>query len=140
LRAPGIHPLRQQRARRDRLYDLAPHQALGQPRVLDLLADRDAMSGRDQLSQVFRGGLDRDPRQRDAVAARGERDVEDPRGEGRVLMEHFVEIADAIKENRLRMLRLHVPPVLEHRGSGGAGRLSAHGRGKDVRGDWRGIR
>ena len=136
----GYPPLRQQRAGRERLDDLASHQPLGQPGILHLLADGDAMSGRNEQAQVFGGGLDRNPRQRDTVAAGGESDVEDPCRERRVLVEHLVEIADAVKEDRLGVLRLHVPPVLEHRGSGGAGRLSAHGRGEDVRGDWRGIR
>ena len=70
--------------------------------ILDLLADGDAVPGADELAEILGGGLDRHAGERHAVAARGERDVEDPRRELGVLVEHLVEVADPVEQDRLR--------------------------------------
>ena len=81
----------------------------------------------DELAQILRGGLHRHAREGHAVTARGEGDLEHPRGELGVLVEHFVEVADPVEQNRARVLRLHLAPMLEHRRGGRVGGLAAHG-------------
>jgi hypothetical protein len=138
--APGYPALHQHGARGQRLHDLPPDQALGEAGILDLLADGDAVSGRHELAQVVRRGLHRHAGERDAVSARGQRDLQDPRGQLGVLIEHFVEIADPIKEDSVRTLRLYLAPMLEHRRGRSTSGLAAHGRHGVKRGDWRDIR
>ncbi len=74
-----------QRAGRDQPHDVAPHHALAAAllrlgRVLDLLADRDAMAERDQAVQIFVGAMDRHAAHRDVaaemLAALGQHDAE----------------------------------------------------------------
>ena len=101
--------------------------------ILDLLADGDPVPGADELPQVLGRGLHRHAGQRHAVAARGQRDLEDPGRELGVLVEHLVEVADPVKQDGLWMLRLHLAPVLEHRRGRRVGGLAAHGGHANVR-------
>jgi len=98
---------------RDRLDHGALDDALGLARVLDLLADRHPMPARDQLAEVVGCRLDGHAGQRHAVAPRGESDVENPRGELSVVVEHLVEIAHPEKEDLVAMLRLDLPVLPE---------------------------
>ena len=100
----------------------------------------DTVARAHQLPQVFGGSLDRHTREGHAVAAGGERDLQDPSRQLGILVEHLIEIADAIKKDRVRALRLHLPPVLEHGRSRSACGLAGHGRRMGLRGDWRDIR
>ncbi len=74
-------------AGRDEAHDVAPHHGLGAAlarlgRVLQLLADRDAVTGRDQPLQVIVGPVHRHAAHRDVdalvPAALGEHDAERP--------------------------------------------------------------
>ena len=61
-----------ERAGRDQPHDVAAHDALGAAllrlrRILDLLADRDAVAERDQPMQIFVGALDRHAAHRDVA-------------------------------------------------------------------------
>ena len=140
LRRPGIHSVHQERAGRHRLHHLAADQSLRQPWVLHLLADGDPIAPRHQLPQILGRGLDRHTGSGTPSPREVRRDLQHPRRELGVLVEHLVEVADAIKEDGVRTLRLHFPPVLEHRRSRGAGGLAGHGRRRGLRGDWRDIR
>ena len=104
-------------AGRHRLDDLAADEPARQLRVLHLLADGDAVPGADQLPQVLRRRLHRHAGERHAVAAGGERDLQDSGRQLGVLVEHLVEVAHPIEQDGVRMLRLHLAPVLEHRRS-----------------------
>ncbi len=122
----GNPAIRQQRAGRDRLDHLAPHDTLGQLRVFDLLADRDAMAGRDELFQVLGGRLHRHAGEGDAVPARRECDVEDPGTQLGIVEEHLVEVAHPEEENRSRVTGLDLP-VLLHEGRGPFRHPAGHG-------------
>ena len=50
----------ERRAGRDRLYDFALHDSLGELRIFGLLANGDAKSLLDQSPQIFTGGFDRE--------------------------------------------------------------------------------
>ena len=128
------------RARRDGLDDLATHEAARELRVLHLLAHGNAVPGADELTEVVRRGLHRHAGQGNTIAARGERDLENACRELGVLVEHLVEVADPIEEDGRGMLRLHLPPVLEHGRGGRVSGLAAHGgHGRVREGRW-GIR
>ena len=134
----GEPPLLEECARCEGLHDFAADEPLGELGIFHLLADGDAVPCGDELAEVVGRGLHRHAGQRDAVAARGERDVEDAGGEVSVLVEHLVEIADPVKQDGMRMLCLYLAPVLEHRRRRGSG-LAAHGGHGSVREDGRGI-
>ena len=109
-----------QGSRGDDAGHLAAHQALGLLGVLDLIADRDLEPGAHQLAQV---ALERVVRHAahgrfvlGPALARGERDLEDGRGLLRVLVEHLEEVAHAIEQDGVRVLRLHLEVVAQHRG------------------------
>ena len=81
-----------ERAGRDQAHHVAAHHALVAAlprlgRVLELLADRDAMAERDQAMQIFVGAIDRHAAHRDVaaemLAALGEHDAERARGGSR---------------------------------------------------------
>ena len=108
-----------QRSRRHDAHDLAPHQALGLPRILDLFADRNAKTLFHEASDVGVGSMKGDAAHRDALTARilgsrRERQLKGPRRHQRVFIEHFVEVAHAEEENRIAMLLFGVQ-VLAHR-------------------------
>jgi hypothetical protein len=94
------------RARRHHPHHLAPHDALGAPRVFHLLAERDAVALLDEPRDV-RGrrvvgdAAHRDGRAVPVVRARGERDLERLGRHHRVLEEHLVEVAHAEEEQRV---------------------------------------
>jgi hypothetical protein len=93
-----------------------------------------------ELAEILGRRLHRHTGERHAVTAGGQRDLEQPGGDLRVLVEHLVEVADPIEEDRVGVPCLDLPPVLQHRRSRGTGGLAAHGRHGFERGDWRGIR
>ena len=113
--------------RSDRLDHGALDNPLGEPGVLHLLTDRDAKALRDELPQIAGGGLDRDTRERDAVAACGQRDVQRARSDLRVLVEHLVEIAHPEEEDRVGVTRLDLPVLGEERRSSGIGHGTCYG-------------
>jgi hypothetical protein len=74
-----------------------------------------------ELPQVLGRGLDGNARKGHPIASGGECYVKDLGGKLGVLVEHLIKIADPIEENRVPVLRLHLPPMLEHwRGRSGA--------------------
>ena len=98
------------RARGDDAYHLAFHQALGQCRVADLLADRHRFAQRHKSGQVALAGMHRHPGHRDGrapgTAALGQRDVEQPRGLACVVVEQLVEVPHPEEQQQVRVLRL----------------------------------
>ena len=108
-----------QRAGRDHAHDLALDHALGLLRVLDLLADRDAIALLHQPRDVAVGGVKRHAAHRHGGAgrvlrSRRQRQVERARRHQRVLVEHLVEIAHPEEQQRVAILPLRVE-VLAHR-------------------------
>ncbi len=107
--------------RRHHLDDLAPHELppRDRARVLDLLADRDAMAVLGEHGEVLVGGVYRHAAHRHRVGlvlvARRQRDVEQRRGDLRVAQEHLVEIAHPVEHDRIGMRRLD-REVLAHHG------------------------
>ncbi len=96
-----------ERAGRYQPHHVAPHHALRAAllrlgRVLELLADRDAVAERDQPVQIFVGADHRHAAHRDILAvmlaALGEHDAERARGGFGVLEEQFVEIAHPVEQ------------------------------------------
>ncbi len=87
--------------------------------VLDLVADRDLEAGTHQLAEVALERLMRHAAHRrfvfGAALARGERDLENGRRLRRVLVEHLEEVTHAIEQDRVRVLRLHLEVVAQHR-------------------------
>jgi hypothetical protein len=104
---------------RDNAGDLPVHRPLGGRRVADLLADRHRLALPYQLREVLLQRVKRHPRHADRIArrgtARGQRDVEQPRGAFCVLVKEFVEIAHAVEQQLVRMLRLDAEVLLHHR-------------------------
>ncbi len=121
-----------ERARRDDARDRALHRTFGGVRVADLLADRDRLAQLQQLGQILLGRVvghaGHFDRRAGGSAARGERDVEQPRRLLRVVVEQLVEIAHAVEQQDVRMLRFQAQVLLHHRRVGAlGGRVSAHG-------------
>ena len=90
-----------------RRVDLAPHHRFAAAlsrlrRILDLLADGDAMAKADQPVQIILRPLDRHAAHRNVVAlmlaALGEHDPERLGGDFGVLEEQFVEIAHPVEQ------------------------------------------
>ena len=113
--------------RRDYSGDFAPHQFLGQARVLDLLADRDLESLANQLRDIALGRMVRHATHGDGDAfflvARGQRDLQFPGGEDRVVEEKFVEISQAEEQQRAGMLLLD-GGILPHQRGGRLGHFN----------------
>ena len=108
-------------AGRDDAHDLALDEALGLPRVFDLIADRDAESLLHEARDVGVDGVVGDAAHRNAAAVgvlrtRRQRDLEGTRGHERVLIEHLVEIPHAEQQDRIAILLLGVQ-ILPHRRS-----------------------
>ena len=113
-------------ARGDDAGDGALHRPLGRARVADLLADRHRFAQLHQLGQVLLdsvvGHAGHFDRRTGGGAARGERDVQQPRRFLRVRVEQLVEIAHAVEQQDVRVLRLQAQVLLHHRGVGAAHR------------------
>ncbi len=125
-----------QRSRRHDAHDFAPHQPLGLLRVLDLLADGDPEPLLHQLRQVAVHGVIGHAAHRDAaaarvLAARGQRQLQRPRGHESVLVEHLVEVAHPEEDDGVAVLALRLE-VLPHgrRGLGGGDGQSVIGGGR----------
>jgi hypothetical protein len=119
--ATGLDPPRITRqAGRHHLDDLALHQALARDltRVLDLLADRHAITELRQALQVLVRGVHRDAAHRNWIRLRlvagGERDVEQRRSDLGVLQEHLVEVPHPVEQDLVRVLRLDGEELTHH--------------------------
>ena len=81
--------------------------------------------------------MERHARHRDrlagGLAARGERDVEQRGGATSVLVEQLVEIAHAVEQQRVRVLRLDAQVLLHHRRVLGFERVVHRGRESTAR-------
>ena len=113
-----------QRAGRHQPHDVAAHDALGAAlarfrRVLELLADGDAMAERDQPMQIFVGALDRHAAHRNVfaemLAALGQHDAERARRHFGVLEEQLVEIAHPVEQQAIRIGGFDFDVLLHHR-------------------------
>ena len=118
-----------QRARRDQPDHVPAHHALGSAlprlgRILDLLADRDAMAERDQAVKILIGTVHRHAAHRDVaaemLAALGEHDAERARGDLGILEEQLVEVAHPVEQQATRMGGLDLQILLHHRGGAAA--------------------
>jgi hypothetical protein len=123
LQEPGVG----QRPGRHDARDLALDEALARRRVADLVDDDRALAACDQAREMLVERVIRDARHRDRRAgrlpARGQRDVEQPRGALGVAVEELVKIAHPIEQQPVRMLVLEPKVLLHHGGvSGDAGR------------------
>ena len=110
MRVPGV----------DDAHHLAFHGALGLARLAALFADGDRLALADQLGQVGiegdRGHTGHGNGGTRGGAALGERDVEQLRGTARVVVEHLVEIAHAIKQQYIGVLGFDAQVLLHHGG------------------------
>ncbi len=113
----------------DRLDHGALDDPLGGPRILDLLADGDPVTGSDELAQVSCGGLDRDTGQRHPVAAGGQGDAQHPRRDLGVVVEHLVEVAHPEEEDRVGVTRLDLAVLDQEWGVGHGKEVSREPRG-----------
>ena len=109
------------RAGRDDADDIALDKALGERRVLGLLADGDLVALGDQARDVGVARMIGNAAHRRlilrrlaAVAGR-QRQIELARGELSILVEHLVEVAQAEKEDRILILFLDLQILLHHR-------------------------
>ena len=109
------------RAGRDDADDIALDKALGERRVLGLLADGDLVALGDQAGDVGVARMVGDAAHRclilrrlAAVAGR-QRQIELARGELGILVEHLIEVAQAEKEDRILILFLDLQILLHHR-------------------------
>ena len=106
-------------ARRDRLDDFAPHDALGRLGIFDLLADRDAKALLHEPSHVVAGRLHRNAGERHArraaVVPRRQREPEHARRRFGVVVEHLVKLAHAKKQDRVLVPSLDLAILLHER-------------------------
>ncbi len=100
----------------DDAHHLALHRALGLSRLAALFANRDRLSLADQLREI---GVERDgghaghgDGRSGGGAALGQRDVQELRGAARIVEEHLVKIAHAIKQQHVGVLRLDAQVLL----------------------------
>jgi len=88
-------------------------------RLTHLLCQRDPVALLDQPGNIALDGVVRNARHRDPDVlgdrTRGKEDVQLPRGNLRVFIEGFVEVAEAEEQNRIRILRLQVQILLTQR-------------------------
>ena len=128
-----------QRARGDHPDHLALDRSLAGGRVADLLADRHRFTETHQSGQVLLDGMERHAGHRNrlaaGLAAGGQRDVHQPCGLDRVVVEHLVEVAHAVEQQAVRVVGLQPQILLHHRGvlrraggigCGGGCRLAGH--------------
>ncbi len=89
-------------------------------RILDLLANGNAVALGDQALEVVVGGVDRHAAHRDVLAqmlaALGERDAERARGDGRVVEEQLVEIPHAVEQEAIGIGGFDLEILGHHRG------------------------
>ncbi len=109
-----------QRSRRDHANDFALHDAFRFARVLHLIADGDAESLLHQprdigVDGVMRHAAHRDPAAGRVLRPRGQRQLERPRGDQRVFVEHLVKVAHPEQQDGVAMLLFGVE-ILTHRG------------------------
>ena len=111
-------------ARRDNAHDFPPHHSFGTSlfrlgRVFGLFANCDTESFSDKAGQIGFGSMYRYAAHRDigslVLAAFCQRDIECRRGLFGVVEEHRVEIAHAIKQQRVRMRMLDFEILRHHR-------------------------
>ena len=109
-------------ARRDDAHHLALDRTLRLRRIADLLADRHRFAASHELREITFDAVERHAGHRDRLAggltARRQRDVEQSRGALRVVEEQLVEVAHAIEQQHVRVLRLQAQVLLHHRGVG----------------------
>src|SRR6202022_2158593 len=130
--APRHPTVLKQGAGRQRLDHLTADQSAGGLGIFHLFADGDSVTSPDQLAEVFGGGLDRDSREGDAIPAGGQSNVEYFGGQVGVLVEHLVEVAHPIEENRVPVLGLYLPPMLEHRRGGRSAVVAGERHGGNI--------
>src|SRR5215217_7257094 len=113
---PGSgHPaVLQQSSGSYRFDHLAANQASGESWVFHLLTDGDPVARANELPEIFGRRFYGHAGQGHAVATGGQCNIENLGGELGVFIEHLVEVADPIKQDGIPVLRLHLPPVLEH--------------------------
>jgi len=122
-------------AGRDHAHHLSLHRALGSGHVAHLFGDRHRLAHADELGEVVLHRMHRHARHHHrlagALAAGGERDVEQAIGAARVVEEQLVEIAHAIEHERVGMLGLDTQVLRHHRRVVGerVARLGRGGRG-----------
>ena len=125
-----------ERARRHDARDLALDRTLARRRVAELFDDHDGLALLHEPRQVRFERVVRHARHRNRRAgglpARGQRDVEQPRGPLGVVVEELVEVAHPVEHELVRMLRLDAQVLLHHRRVGGE-RAFRTGRGGDRR-------
>ena len=108
---------------RDDPRHFAAHDAAGNGRIFHLIADGDFLPRADELREVEVGGVIRNAAHRVGLPL-GERDIEDGRRFLGVLEEHFVEVAQAEEEDRVRRQFALDAPVLAHHRCGEVGHKS----------------
>ncbi len=112
-------------ARRDDADDLASHEPARGARILDLIADRDAVPGAHETRDVRIELRMREAAHRGdgvgAAPADGQRQLGDAARQLGVLEEHLVEIAHAEQQDRVRVVGLERPVLAEHRRQRGRG-------------------
>ena len=110
------------RAGRDYAHDFAADEFFAGAGFLHLIADGYAVPGADQPRDVAFRGVIGNAAHRDRLAlfaiARGQSDLQQARGHLRVVVEKLVEIAQAEKQQRLRMLLLDGVILPQQRRSG----------------------
>ncbi len=116
---PGVEQLLVgQGARGDDPHDLAFDQPLGESGVLNLLADRGALTGLNQPGQIrIERGVGKSGhryRVRALVTGR-QRQAQQRGGAFGVLAEHLVEVAHPKQQQRVRVTRLELAILLHHR-------------------------
>ena len=108
-----------QRAGCDDARDLALDRALRRAGIADLLADRDRFAEPDEPRQILLDRMVRHARHLDRLtrggATAGERDIEQARGFFRIAVEQLVEIAHAVEQQHVGVLRLDAEVLLHHR-------------------------
>ena len=110
----------ERRTRRDSLDDLATHNALGELRVLDLIAQRNAEPLLDQPPDVLVHCLDGDAgegnRRGGPIVPRRQRQPERPGPDLRVFEEHLEEVTHAEQQDRILVPGFDFPVLLHERG------------------------
>ena len=104
--------------RRKDADDFAADDAFGLFRILDLFAEGDFVSRGDQLGDVPFDRMVRHAAHGDPPAfpgfPRGQRDLEEPRSQHGVVVEHLIKIPEAKEEDAPRVLTLDVVILAEH--------------------------
>ncbi len=108
-----------QRARRHDPRDAPLDRPLARRRIADLLDDHRRLAQPHEPREVLLDRVERDAGHRDrrarGLAARCERDVEEPGRALRVVVEELVEVAHPVEDELVRVLRLDAQVLLHHR-------------------------